>query len=186
MKTKTFLLKKTAVLAAFVLPALLSLATAMAQQTQGPRLPATIPNVNLTDLDKVAMSLPDYGRKHMMIFYVDPDAHRQNRDFQTDVEARQPELESPNIQAYAILNLKDTILPNALVRSIADRRTRGKPSVNLADDNRILSTAWGLGDCNGKFCVLFVTRDRQIVYFRAGDFTDRDVAEFYATVKRYM
>lgn len=159
---------------------------AFAQQTQGPALPARVPNVTLTDLDKNLMSLPDYGKKHMMIFYVDPDAHRQNREFQADVEARQPELESPNIQAYAILNLKDTILPNALVRSIADRRTRGKPSVNLADANRILRDAWNLGDCNGKFCVLFVTRDCELVYFRAGDFTDRDVADFYATVKRYQ
>jgi predicted transcriptional regulator len=160
--------------------------TALAQQTQGPVLPVHVPNVTLTDFDKRPMSMPDHGSKHMMIFYVDPDAHRQNKEFQAEVEAKEPELYSPHIQAYAIINLKDTIWPNSLVRAIADRRTRGKPSVNMADDNHILRNAWGLGDVNGKFCVLFVTREGELVYFRAGDFTAKDVADFYATVAKYQ
>lgn len=168
-----------------ILAVALSFSMAAAQQMQGPRLPVHVEDVTLTDLDKNQTGFPDYGKKHLMIFYVDPDAHRQNREFQADVEAKEPELYSPDIQAYAILNLKDTILPNALVRAIADRRTRGKPSVNLADAGRYLSDAWGLGDCNGKFCVLFVTREGELVYFRAGEFTGQDVADFYDTVEKY-
>jgi hypothetical protein len=170
---------------ALVILAGLSISAARAQQKQGPELPAGVANVMLTDFDRRPMSLPDHGKKHMMIFYVDPDAHRQNKEFQAEIEAKQPELYSPNIQAYAIINLKDTIWPNGLVRSIADHRTRGKPSVNLADPDHILRDAWGLGDCNGKFCVLFVTREGQLVYFRAGDFTPQDEADFYSTVARY-
>ena len=167
--------------------ALLSVfAAAKAQQTQGPRVPVRVENVALTDLDKNPADLADYGKKHMMIFYVDPDAHRQNREFQAEIEARQQELYSADIQAYAIINLKDTVYPNAIVRAIAERRTKGKPSINLADDNRILSTAWGLGNCNGKFCVLFVTRECELVYFRAGEFTAEDVADFYDTVAKYQ
>ncbi len=174
------------ILAALSLSAAIAPATASAQQKQGPELPVKVPDVTLTDLDKMPTALADYGRKHMMIFYVDPDAHRQNREFQAEIEARQDELASTGIQAYAIINLKDTILPNSLVRSIADRRTRGKPSVNLADADRILSTAWGLGDCNGKFCVLFVTDECELVYFRSGVFTPQDEADFYATVAKYQ
>jgi hypothetical protein len=168
-------------MAAMLWPAMI-----LAQQKQGPKLPVRIPNATLTDLDKNPMQLPDYGKKHMMIFYVDPDHHRQNADFQVEVEAKQPELESPNIQAYAILNLKDApLLPNKIVRDLTDRRTRGKPSINLADDNRILSTAWKLGDCNNKFCLLFVTRECELVYFRAGEFSARDIQDFYDTVAKY-
>ena len=163
---------------------LLFAATAAAQQKQGPQLPAQVKNVTLTDLDKNPVGIADYGRKHLMIFYVDPDAHRQNAQFQADIEADKSLL-SPNIQAYAVINLKDTILPNSLVRSIADRRTRGKPSVNLADAGRILSTAWDLGNCNNKFCLLFVTREGELVYFRAGEFTAQDERDFYDTVARY-
>ncbi len=165
---------------------MLSIPTAAAQQTQGPRLPAKVADVTLTDLDKNPTGFSEYGHKHLMIFYVDPDAHRQNREFQAELEARQPELYSPDIQSYAVLNLKDTILPNGIVRSIADRRTKGQPSISLADTNRVLSTEWGLGDCNGKFCLLFVTRDGELVYFRAGEFTAQDRADFYDTVAQYQ
>ncbi len=148
-------------------------------------MPAHVDNVTLTDLDKNPTGFSEYGKKHLMIFYVDPDAHRQNREFQAEIEAKEQELYSPNIQAYAVVNLKDTILPNALVRSIADRRTRGKGSINLADADRILSTRWRLGDCNGKFCLLFVTREGELVYFRTGVFTEQDEADFYDTVEKF-
>ncbi len=155
-----------------------------AQQTQGPKLPVKVPNVEMTDLDKNLSKFPDYGKKHMMIFYVDPDAHRQNKQFTEDLEAKYKTI-SPNIQGYAVLNLKDTVFPNGIVRSIAEKRTKGKPSVNLADPNRALRDAWNLGDCNGKFCLLFVTRDCELVYFRAGEFTEQDINDFYAVFDKY-
>ena len=172
-------MKKLFLLAAIVLPTLL-----VAQQKQGPTLPVHVSNVTLTDLDKHAAQFADYGKKHLMIFYVDPDAHRQNADFQAQIEVDK-NLQSPNIQAYAVLNLKDTALPNGIVRSMADKRTKGKPSINLADTNRILRDAWKLGDCNNKFCLLFVTKEGQLVYFRAGDFTEQDKKDFYDTVAKY-
>ncbi len=155
-----------------------------AQQKQGPELPVHVPNVTMTDLDKNPASFADYGKKHLMIFYVDPDAHKQNADFQAQIET-DTNLQSPQIQAYAVLNLKDTALPNGIVRNMADKRTKGKPSINLADANRILSTTWHLGDCNGKFCLLFVTKDGDLVYFRAGVFSDQDISDFYDTVAKY-
>jgi hypothetical protein len=169
-----------------ILAALLFSVAAAAQQTQGPRLPVKVPDVTLTDLDRHPTGFSEYGRKHLMIFYVDPDAHRQNREFQAELEARQPELYSPGIQSYAVLNLADTILPNGLVRSIAERRTRGQPSISLADADGKLRDAWGLGDCNGKFCLLFVTCEGELVYFRSGVFTERDKADFYDTVAKYQ
>ena len=170
----------------FVILAVLSISTAAAQQTQGPQLPVKVSDVTLTDLDKNPTGFSEYGKKHLMIFYVDPDVHRQNKEFQAELEARQPELYSPDIQSYAVINLKDTILPNGIVRAIADRRTKGQPSISLADDARILPAAWSLGDCNGKFCLLFVTRDCELVYFRSGEFTAQDEADFYDTVAKYQ
>jgi hypothetical protein len=168
-----------------VILALLSLTTtATAQQKQGPSLPVAVENVTLTDLDRQPAGFDHLGQKHLMIFYVDPDAHRQNADFQAAIEA-DPSLLSPNIQAYAVLNLKDTFLPNWLVRSIAERRTKGQPAVNLADTGRTLSTAWGLGDCNNKFCILVISREGELVFFRAGEFTEQDKADFYDTVYKY-
>jgi hypothetical protein len=170
---------------ALVLAVIAPFVAMFAQQTQGPKLSVKVPNVKLTDLDKNPADFSEYGKKHLMIFYVDPDAHRQNRDFQAELEAN-PRGKSHNYQAYAVLNLKDTALPGSIVRSMADKRTKGKPSINLADNNRILSTAWGLGDVNNKFCLLFVTKDGELVYFRAGEFTDQDKADFFAICAKYL
>jgi hypothetical protein len=168
----------------FIWMALLLPMTLPAQQKQGPALPVRVANVTLTDLDKNPVQFADYGKKHMMIFYVDPDAHRQNAQFQADIEVDKS-LHSPNIQAYAVLNLKDTALPNGIVRSMAEKRTKGKPSINLADSGRILRDAWSLGDCNNKFCLLFVTKSGELIYFRAGEFTEQDKKDFYDTVAKY-
>ena len=159
-------------------------AAVFAQQKQGPTLPVKVANVELTDLDKNPTKFADYGKKHMMIFYVDPDAHKQNKQFAEDLEAN-GKAQSPNIQGYAVLNLKDTALPNGIVRSMADKRTKGKPSVNLADPNHALRDAWNLGDCNGKFCLLVVTKDCELVFFRAGEFTEQDISDFYAVCDKY-
>lgn len=155
-----------------------------AQQKQGPDLPVKVPDIELTDMDKNPTKIPDYGKKHLMIFYVDPDAHKQNKQFTEDLEAN-GKAQSPNIQGYAILNLKDTVLPNGIVRSMTEKRTKGKPSVNLADPDRTLSSTWNLGDCNNKFCLLFVTKEGELVFFRAGEFTERDIEDFYALLEKY-
>ncbi len=168
----------------FFLAVALPFVAVFAQQKQGPLLPVKVPNVELTDLDKNPSMFPDYGKKHMMIFYVDPDAHKQNKKFTEELEENNKEV-SPNIQGYAVLNLKDTVFPNGIVRSIADKRTKGKPSINLADPNRALREAWNLGDCNNKFCLLFVTKDCELVYFRAGEFTEEDIADFYTVFNSY-
>lgn len=156
-----------------------------AQQTQGPKLPVKVPDVELTDLDKNPMKFADYGKKHMMVFYVDPDVgNKQNVKFTEELEANGKAV-SPDIQGYAVLNLKDTGYPNGIVRSMAEKRTKGKPAINLADASHILRDAWKLGDVNNKFCLMFVTKDCELVYFRAGELTEQDKQDFYDTLEKY-
>lgn len=158
---------------------------ALYAQTQGPKLPVKVSNVELTDLDKNPAQFKDYGKKHLMVFYVDPDVgNKQNVKFTEDLEANGKAV-SPNIQGYAVLNLKDTGYPNGIVRSMAEKRTKGKPSINLADPNHALRDAWKLGDVNNKFCLLFVTKDCELVYFRAGELSEKDIQDFYDICDKY-
>lgn len=167
----------------FILAAAMPL-MALYAQNKGPELPVKVPNVELTDLDKNPTKIPYYGEKHMMIFYVDPDAHKQNKQFTEDLETS-GRANIPDLQGYAILNLKDTSLPNGIVLTMAEKRTKGKPSINLADANHILRDAWNLGDVNNKFCLLFVTKDCKLVFFRAGEFSEQDIQDFYDLLEKY-
>ena len=70
-------MKVIAMLAAFAL-------TASAVQAQ--ELPRKVQNVEVLDLDGKPAKLPYFGEKNLMIFYVDPDRHKQNEDFTIELE----------------------------------------------------------------------------------------------------
>lgn len=80
-----------------------------------------------------------------MIFYVDPDRHKQNNDFTLELE-RTHRAESENIYGFGIMNLKDApMVPNGMARNMAKKRTEKNGALVLADQERVLSTTWGAG-----------------------------------------
>ena len=128
--------------------------------------------------------LPWFGEKHILVFYVDPDRHKQNDDFTHEIEHNHA-AQGENIEGIGILNLKDTILPNGIVRTIARKRTEKNGATILADTDHSLAKAWGLGDCNNQFVLMLVSRDGEMLYLRKGELTEEDKAEFYRVVTQY-
>ncbi|MBQ2728124.1 MAG: hypothetical protein IJF77_02760, partial [Alistipes sp.] len=122
--------------------------------------------------------------KHILIFYVDPDRHKQNEAFTYELEEN-GRAKSPMIEAFGVLNLKDTMLPNGIVRSLAKKRTEKNGALVLADEKRTLSTTWKLGDCNNKFVLIFISKDGELLFVRKGELTEKDKEEFYALLEQY-
>lgn len=143
-----------------------------------------LPDVEVQDTKKNPVMLPDFGKKHLLLFYVDPDKHNQNKEFVEDMEQNH-RAESDNITAYGIINLKDTIFPNGIVRSLAARRTEKNHALILTDPDHLLRDAWQLGDVNNKFAIIFVTKDRELAFFKAGEFSQEDIDEFYRVIEKY-
>lgn len=143
-----------------------------------------LPNVELKDLQKQPTMLPWWGEKHLLIFYVDPDRHKQNEDFTVEIEENHA-AEGENIEGFGVLNLKDTMLPSGIVRTMARKRTEKNGATVLADTDRTLAKAWGLGDCNNQFVLMLVSKDGEMLFLRKGELTEEDKAEFYRVVKLY-
>ena len=102
-------MKVIAMLAAFAL-------TASAVQAQ--ELPRKVQNVEVLDLDGKPVKLPYFGEKNLMIFYVDPDRHKQNEDFTIELEQNH-RAESDNIHGFGVMNLKDApMVPNGMARNM--------------------------------------------------------------------
>ena len=141
-------------------------------------------NVELMDLKKQPTMLPWWGEKHLLIFYVDPDRHKQNEDFTVEIEENHA-AEGENIEGFGVLNLKDTMLPSGIVRTMARKRTEKNGATVLADTDRTLAKAWGLGDCNNQFVLMLVSKDGEMLFLRKGELTEEDKAEFYRVVKLY-
>lgn len=151
---------------------------------QAQNTPYAIENVKLKALTGEMRSLPSWGEKHLLIFYVDPDRHKQNEDFTYELEEN-GRAKSPKIEAFGVLNLKDTMLPNGIVRSLAKKRTEKNGALVLADEQRTLSTTWKLGDCNNKFVLIFISQQGELVFVRKGELTEKDKEEFYALLEQY-
>lgn len=160
--------------------ALLMAATAAAQ------LPRKVSDVTLNALTGEAATLPYFGEKNLLIFYVDPDKPHQNEDFTQEMEENH-RASGDMIYGFGIMNLKDApMVPNGLACKIANKRTSKNGAKVLADKNRILSTAWGLGDCNNQFVVMIVSKNKELVYVHKGEYKSEEEKEaFYKAVEPY-
>lgn len=141
-------------------------------------------NVELRNLRNEPAMLPWYGEKHILIFYVDPDRHKQNEAFTIEIEENHA-AQGDKIEGFGVLNLKDTMLPKALVRTMARKRTEKNGAIVLADTDGSLVEAWGLGDCNNQFVLMLVSRDGEMLFMRKGELSEADKEEFYRVVKQY-
>ena len=89
-----------------------------------PENPLQLENPTIVTLNNDPSQLPDYGKRHMFLFYVDPESYvteSANRALEKELKADGAKLwegrtYSPQIQGYAVLNLADTKLPPWLIR----------------------------------------------------------------------
>ena len=128
---------------------LLGMSVAVSAQSS---LPRKVSDVTLLDLNGDPTQLPYWGEKNLMIFYIDPDHHKQNEDFTTDMEENH-RVEGENLFGFGVMNLKDApMIPNGMARNMARKRTASNGATVLADQNNTLRDAWQLGDCNNMSC----------------------------------
>ncbi|MBR6759229.1 MAG: hypothetical protein IKM03_02470 [Alistipes sp.] len=147
-------------------------------------LPHKIENVVIEDAHGESAMLPLWGEKNLLIFYVDPDKHSQNHEFTVEMEEKHLAA-GENIYGLGVLNLKDTWLPNGVVRSIARKRTEKNGATIMSDTDRVLAQKWGLGDCNNKFVLLLISKEGELVFCRKGEFTEQDKKEFLEVIQPY-
>ena len=147
-------------------------------------LPHKVENVTLKDVNNEPMTLPFFGEKNIIFFYIDPDKHKQNEALTYEMERRHT-CTGPNIEGFGILNLKDTMLPNALIRTMARKRTEKNKAIVLTDDNRTLARAWGLGDCNNCFALIVVSKQGELIYCKKGELTPQEQDEFFEFIEAY-
>ncbi len=162
-------------LAAIILFLTLSISTSWSKTMKMSR---KVENVTIKDLKGDPTTLPMLGEKHLLIFYVDPDHPSQNNDFTYWLEDNDPFGEL-DLLGFGVMNLKDApFVPNVIARKLAARRTAKNKELVLSDEGRIISEAWGLGNCNNLFTILVVTRDCELVYMTQGELTEQEQREF--------
>ncbi|MBE6176464.1 MAG: hypothetical protein E7146_05670 [Rikenellaceae bacterium] len=164
------------------LKALLIIAIAvfgLTSTSEAQSLPRKVRNVEVQDLDTNKARLPWWGEKNLLIFYVDPEVPKQNHDFISHIEET-GRVQGPNIEGFGIVNLKDALYPNSLVRKIADARTAKNGATILCDPDHYISSAWRLGDCDNKFVIMLVNKAGELVYVHKGEMDEEEQQRFIA------
>ena len=143
-----------------------------------------VASVEIRDDRNNPLMLPRLGETNLLIFYVDPDHAGQNQEFMDYLE--QHSILCSTIDSYGVVNLEDApLLPNGIIRSIVRKKSKSTGGVIYFDPDYSLRDGWGMGDVNNKFILIFVNKDCVVEFFRYGDFTEKDITDFYKVVDKY-
>lgn len=168
----------------FFISILLGLPGISYAQEQTAKVGTKVSQTSVRDSNNDPVELPYFGEKHLLIFYPDPDHASQNQEFTDYLEENQ--IDSDNIYGFGVVNLKDAPLyPNSLVRSIIRKKERKTGATIYTDPDHLLRDAWGLGEVNNLFTILFVTREGEIAFLKKGELTEQDQKEFFEVIEKY-
>ena len=143
-----------------------------------------LPPVTIRDASNEPIELPYLGEKVLMIFYVDPDHANQNKEFRENLEKNQ--IDSENIYGFGVVNLKDApMLPNAIVRAMVRKNSNRTGAAIYTDPGYLLRDAWDLGDCNDKFVLMIVNKERELEFISKGEMNQQQIDEFYRVIDKY-
>jgi len=126
-------------------------------------------------------AIPDIGVKVLALFYTDPDVQNQNEPFRELLN--RSDLDVSKFRGLGVVNMKDTLLANALIRSVVRGKEKKFNSLILTDPAHILKNAWNLGECNGKDVVIIIGRDGRVKYFKAGKMSPAEMDSTLALVR---
>ena len=146
-----------------------------------------VENLTITDLNGNPTELPYWGKKNVLIFYVDPDAYlngNKTADFASEIEENK-RAQGPGIEGFGIMNFPDTALPKDLLRKICRKRTAKNGAIIVDDDKHLLKNAWNLGNVNGKFLLIVVDKQGIVRYIRREPMDAAGKAEFYEMSENY-
>jgi hypothetical protein len=181
-KEKTLIMKMKNI--CLVLFALLMSVTVKAEELE---LPRKVENVTIKDLYGNPASLPHFGEKNLLIFYVDPDAYlaaNKNNKFAEELEEN-CRAAGPEIYGFGILNFPDTWLPKEFLRKICRKRVEKNGATIIEDPDHTFKNAWGLGDCNKKFMLLIVTKEGNLEYVLKEEVDKQGKEYFYSIIDKY-
>jgi predicted transcriptional regulator len=126
----------------------------------------SVSNVQLKNPDDKVMMLPFFGEKVLTVFYNDPDSKDVNDPLSDALKAHK--FPKEKYSGIGIANCAETWLPNSVIRYAAKEKEKKYPgSVILIDEDKILSKAWELKDCNDRGYILVIGKDNKIKYVKS-------------------
>jgi predicted transcriptional regulator len=143
---------------------------------------------NLKDPKGVEYSLdsPQYKGKVVIVFYADPGSKDLNNDLQNALKAAREAgtLDKKNYEGLGVVNVKDSIVPNFVLRSIIKSKQEETKATILIDPDYAVLNLWGLTKKTSN--IIMLDKQRVCRYLYKGKVPAADIAKIIALVQEYQ
>jgi len=148
----------------------------------------TAAGFKLNDPKGVEYSLdsPQYKGKVVVVFYGDPGSKDLNNDLQNAIIAARDsgKIDKTYYQGLGIANVKDSIVPNFVLRSIIKSKQEETKAVILIDPDYTVLNLWGLTSKTSN--IIMLDKQRICRYLYKGKVPAADIAKVIALIQEYQ
>jgi predicted transcriptional regulator len=133
-----------------------------------------------------SLDSPQYQGMVVVIFYADPGSKDLNNDLQLALKAAREagRITKKKYQGLGIVNVKDSIVPNFVLRSIIKSKQEETKSVILIDPDYIVLNLWGLTKKTSN--VIMLDKQRVCRYLYKGKVPAADIEKVIALIQEYQ
>ena len=126
-----------------------------------------VDNPQIRDANDNPATIPDFGTHVVGLTYANTGAADLGDPLADAIKAKN--YDKAVYRGLGVANLKDSPIPNFLIRKIVRGKIEKYKATVLTDVDLTLPKAWGLGDCNDKSVFVIVGKDKKIKYLRYTD-----------------
>jgi predicted transcriptional regulator len=133
-----------------------------------------------------ALDSPQYKGKVVVIFYADPGSKDLNNDIQNALKAAREagQIDKQNYEGLGVVNVKDSIVPNFVLRSIIKSKQEETKAVILIDPDYAVLNLWGLTKKTSN--IIMLDKQRVCRYIFKGKVPAADIAKVIALIQEYQ
>ncbi len=133
-----------------------------------------------------ALDSPQYKGKVVVIFYADPGSKDLNNDLQNTLKAAREsgKIDKTYYEGLGVVNVKDSILPNFVLRSIIKSKQEETKAVILIDPDYTVLNLWGLTKKTSN--IIMLDKQRVCRYLYKGKVPAADIAKIIALIQEYQ
>jgi predicted transcriptional regulator len=133
-----------------------------------------------------SLESPLYKGKVVVIFYADPGSKDLNNDLQNALKSAREggKIDRKNYEGLGVVNLKDSMVPNWMLKSIIKSKQEETKAVILMDPDYAVLNLWGLTKKTSN--IILLDKKRICRYLNKGKVAPADVSKVIGLVQEYQ
>ena len=133
-----------------------------------------------------SLESPLYKDKVVVVFYADPGSKDVNNDLQNALKSARAagRIDKTKYEGLGIVNLKDSMVPNWLLKSIIKSKQEETKAVILTDPTYGVLNSWGLMKKTSN--IIMLDKQRVCRYLCKGKVPQADIEKLISLIQEYQ